>query len=212
MRYLQHIFILSFCIIAFSACEDKDDDDIINPADNNFFVEFVLGADTIRYQDNVNDYGNGPGRDTYVDQFGRLIRQFSTFGRNTVAPDTLKSALSIQVVKFFSDSSAPAYLAEFQIFDSANLAYGSYSADSSNLGINGAIIAYTDANGKIWSSDRKFGTQPSGVSFAITAHQAVDEALFGGETRGTFNCTVFDGLGNALELRNGRFFARTILK
>jgi len=212
MRYLHRLFVLSFCIIAFSACDDKDDDDIINPEDKKFFVEFVLGTDTIRYQDDVNGYGNGPGHNTYVDQFGRLIRQFTTFARNVVPPDSVTSALSIQVVKFFADTNAPAYLAEFQIFDSANLAYGSYSADSSNLGINGAIIAFTDANGKIWSSDRKFGTQPAGVNFAITSHQAVDEPLYGGETRGTFNCKVFDGLGGSLELKNGRFFARTILK
>lgn len=211
MRHLRILPAILF-LFSISACSEDDDDDTTNPADNVIFVEFVVGSDTIRYQDGVNGYGNGPGYRSYYDRHGTLHAQFTTFGRNTAPGDSLFSVLSIQVVKHFTDTLPPPYSSEFQMLAPGTLGYGSYNTDSTNVGIDGAIIAYTDADGKAWSSDRLYGTQPSGSSFSITSHTAIDDPQYGARTRGTFHCTVFDGLGGSLELKGGRFHARTIFK
>lgn len=196
----------------FSACENEDDDDDTTPADNSIFVEFTIGNDTIRYQDAVGSYGNGPGYNSYCDQHGTLHGQFTTFGRSAAHPDYLKSVLSIQVVKHLEDTLPPSFSTEFLFFALGSLGYGSYNTDSTNVGVDGAVIAFTDADGKDWSSDLLYGTQPSGSTFNISSHTAVDDPLYGARSRGTFSCTVFDGDGGSLELRNGKFHARTIFK
>ncbi|MCF8258442.1 MAG: hypothetical protein K9J06_12875, partial [Flavobacteriales bacterium] len=101
---------------------------------------------------------------------------------------------------------------EFQFFAPGTLGFGSYNTDSTNVGVDGVVIAYTDEHGKAWSSDLLFGQQPSNSSFTIASHTAVDDLLYGARTRGTFSCVVFDGLGDSLELRGGKFHARTIFK
>jgi hypothetical protein len=212
MKFIYQLLIFFFAISVFSSCDETDDNDNTPPTETDFFVEFVIESDTFRYQDALDDYGNGPGVNTYVDGHGRLHSQFTTFSRNVTPPDSLRSALTIQMVKFLLDSLEPSFATDFSLFNSGTYGFGSFNEDSSNVGIDGAVIAYTDAEGNAWSSDRLFGEQSSASNFIISQHLAVDEPLYGGETRGTFNCTVFDGLGNSLELRNGRFFARTILK
>lgn len=213
MRYLRLLPVILVSMLAFTACSDDDDDDNGGtPTDNTIFVEFVIGSDTLRFEDSVNDYGNGPGYNSYYDRHGRLHGQFTTFGRNPAEPENLKSVLSIQVVKFFTDTLPPPYSSEFQMFAPGTLGFGSYNTDSTNVGIDGAIIAYTDADGKDWSSDLLFGSQPGNSNFTISSHNAIDNPLFGALTRGTFHCTVFDGFGTALELKGGRFHARTIYK
>ena len=208
-RFLPLLFTTT---VLFSACDKdgEDDDDVI--VDNSIFAEFVIGNDTIRYQDAVDGYGNGPGFDSYSDKHGTLHKVFTTFGRNYGPEDTARSVISIQVVKFLEDTLPPPFSTEFLFFAPGSLGFGSYNTDSTNVGVSGAVIAYTDADGKAWSSDLLFGTQPSGSSFAISSHTAVDDPLYGARTRGTFHCTVFDGLGASLELRSGKFHARTILK
>lgn len=208
-RLLPVLFLSSHLFIA---CENEDDDDDDINVDDSIFVEFVIGNDTIRYQDAVDGYGNGPGFDSYSDQHGTLHKVFTTFGRNYTAGDTARSVLSIQVVKFLDDTLPPSFSTEFQFFAPGNLGFGSYNTDSTNVGVDGAVIAYTDEDGKDWSSDLLFGSQPSNSSFAISSHTAVDEPLYGARTRGTFHCTVFDGQGGSLELRAGSFHARTIFK
>jgi len=210
-RFLPLLFASS---LLFTACEkdDDDDDDDDITVDNSIFAEFVIGTDTIRYQDGVDGYGNGPGFNSYYDSHGTLHGQFTTFGRNYDEGDTARSVLSIQVVKFLEDTLPPSFSTEFLFFAPGSLGFGSYNTDSTNVGVSGAVIAYTDENGKDWSSDLLFGTQPSSSSFAISSHTAVDEPLYGARTRGTFHCTVFDGQGGSLELKGGAFHARTIFK
>jgi len=212
MNYKYLILPLIFIAITVASCTDDDNDDIIIPEDNNFLVEFIIDQDTIRYEDSVNGYGNGPGVNTYIDGYGRLHSQYTTFSRNITPPDTLKSALTVQMVKFLLDTLNPSFQTDFQLFNTGNYSYGSFNDDSTNVGVNGAVITYTDASGKTWSSDLQYGTQPAASVFNISEHVEVNETLYGGETKGTFSCTVFDGLGNSLNLTSGRFFARTILK
>lgn len=204
---------LAMLLMAFSivSCNTNNDDDP-QGEDNRFYVQFTIGQDTILYEDGVNNYGNGPGISTYEDSIGRLHSQHTTFIRSALDPNYEDDILSIQMVKFFLDTNYPTYETDFLMFDEGTYSYGLYTTDSSTAGVSGAIITYTDGDGKVWSSDIQYGTQQAWNSFAITEHKAVDETQFGAKTRGTFNCRVFDGLGSSLDLRNGEFHARTIYR
>lgn len=185
-------------------------DDPIKGEDNLFFVEFVQNGDTTRFEDGVNDYGNGPGIRSYEDSIGRLHSEFTKFITNPLDSTHGRNALQIQMVKFLTDTLFPNYETSFSLFDKGIYNYGSYTLDSTRGGIDGVVIEYTDNDSVVWTTDRRFGVQENWATFEITSHQAVDEDLFGAKTKGTFNCRVFDEDDNHLDLMNGSFHARTI--
>lgn len=193
-----------------ASCNTKDEIPI--GEDNLFFVEFTIGSDTIRYQDGTDNYGNGPGISTYEDSVGRLHSEFSTFIKSALDPTYENNIFTVQMVRFLVDTAYPTPNVAFSFFDVGSYGYGAYDLDSSRAGIDGAVITYTDENGKIWTSDQQAGQQEIWNSFIITEHKVVSDDQFGAKTKGTFNCRVFDGLGSSLDLRNGRFHARTIFQ
>ncbi len=193
----------------FNACNTDEDPPL---EDNLFFVQFVIDGDTVRYEDNVGNYGNGPGVQSFRDSLGRIHSQHTTFIRNQLTPDYEDNALTIRMVQLFTDTVWPSYNTEFLMFDEGDYGYGSWNGDSTHLGIAGTVIIYTDDDGKVWSSDAVYGDQSGPETFNVSLHKAADEPLFGAKTKGTFNCRVFDGLGGFLNLESGSFHARTILK
>ncbi len=207
--YLIGMVILGASVLQMSSC-NTDNDPFVE--DNLFFVEFVIDGDTIRYEDGEGNYGNGPGVESFKDSFGRNHKQLTLFIRNSFFPNYEDDNLSIQMVKFFSDTVSPSYNTEFLLFDEGQYAFGSWNGDTTNLGTDGVVITYSDSDGKVWSSDQAFGQQQGTETFEITSHLAADVNLFGAKTKGTFNCRLFDGLGGYLDLTNGQFHARTIQK
>ncbi len=205
--FTRSILLFLVAVLAIS-CNTKDEIPPIE--DNRFFVEFSIGNDTIRYEDGLNNYGNGPGIATYEDSVGRLHSEFSTFIKSALDPTYENNNLTIRTVKFLSDTTYPSPSTAFAFFAEGAYDYGSYVLDSSLAGIHGAVINYTDQNGKDWSSDLQYGQQESWANFVVSEHRSVVDDQFGGKTKGTFNCRVFDGMGGSLDLRNGRFHARTI--
>lgn len=184
--------------------------DIIPDPEANYFVQFVIDSDTIRYEDDLGSYGNGVGIATYSDTLGRLHSEYSTFIRNASNPNFEKNVLGIQMVKFYSDTSLPSYNERFSQFGVGSYDYGSYTEDSTTAGIDGAVIVYTDGDGKAWSSDLLYGQQESWSTFQVSSHLPSEKEQFGAKTEGAFNCRVFDGMGNQLDITNGEFKARTI--
>ena len=198
---------LALSVILFVACKKEP----LQPGEDNlFFVEFQIGNDTIYYEDGEENYGNGPGIRTYEDSIGRLHSQFTTFQRSPLTPGYYKNTVSIQMVKFLTDTVFPPYNVSFSLFNEGVYGYGSYTLDSTTAGIDGAVVYYVDNDSVTWSSGVQYGDQENWADFEITSHNAVDEILFGAKTKGTFNCRVFNGSGGYLDLRNGRFHARTI--
>ncbi|MBI1286706.1 MAG: hypothetical protein GC178_03925 [Flavobacteriales bacterium] len=195
--------------IAIASC-NKDDENPQNGDPTAFYVEFTADGTTIRYENGVDDYGNGPGISTYEDSIGRLHSEFTTFIKSALDSDYLKNNFTIQMVKFFSDTLMPPYSASFAMFDVGTYGYGSYTLDSSTAGIDGVVISYIDSDSTFWSSDVRNGSQESWANFEITSHKASGETQFGGKTQGTFNCRVFNANGEHLDLMNGSFYARTI--
>jgi hypothetical protein len=184
----------------------------LDPPDNRFYVEFTADGEEVLYEDGQNNYGNGPGIESYPDSAGRLHSQFTTFIRSALDPNYDTNILTIQMVSYWPDTIWVLYNTSFLMFDEGTYDYGSWNEDSTYFGINGAVITFTDGNGKIWSSDQLYGTQESWSNFEITDHKAVDETQYGAKTKGTFECRVFDGQGESIDLRNGNFHARTIFK
>ena len=152
-RATQIFFIVLIAVLAIVAgCNTKTE---VPGSDNYFFIEFDADGSSIKYEDGVDNYGNGPGINSYPSSASRLHSQFTTYVRNALHPGT---------------------------------------------------------EDKIWSSDKFYGEQLGWAHFELSSHKAVEETLFGGKTKGTFNYLVIDDSGVSLELRNGNFHARTIFR
>ncbi len=86
---------------------------------------------------------------------------------------------------------------------------------SAEKGIDGVEITWTDRTGTTWTSSGGTGDQ-TGSSFVVTAHErAVQRAdrppvPARYDTKGTFNCRLYDGRGNFIVVTNGRFSIWTI--
>lgn len=204
----MRLLILFSLVLVLASCKEETQE----PEDNTYFVEFTLDGTTIRYENGVNGYGNGPGRISYADNVGPLNSQFTLFSTDTSDVNFGRNVLKIQMIELKVDSIVPTYTETFALFNEGSYAYGSAIEDSITGGINGAVIEYIDSDSTVWTSDVKIEPQPSSSNFEITSHKAVDNPLFGGATRGTFNCQLHDSEGNAVEITNGSFHARTIFK
>ncbi len=187
------------------------DEDPIPPQDTNFYVAFDVDGTQIRFENGVNDYGNGPGRISYLDGVGPLNSQFTLFPTSMEDPDYGRNIFKIQRAEVKEGSITPTYAETYQLFETGTYSYGSILEDSISGGINGVIIEYVDADSTVWTSDAKIDIQESWADFEITSHEDSGSELFGAKTAGTFNCRVFNN-GNHLDLTNGVFRARTIFK
>ncbi|TNF27557.1 MAG: hypothetical protein EP314_04710 [Bacteroidetes bacterium] len=200
--------VLFIALIAVACNTSKND--IIPEPEAAYFVQFSIADDTIRFEDGIGNYGNGVGIATYEDSIGRLHSEYTTYIRSALHPEYEKNILAIQMVKFYTDTSWPSYAERFGQFNVGSYDYGSYNEDSTTAGIDGVVILYTDSSGNPWSSDLLYGQQQQWSTFQISSHQPSGNEQFGAKTEGTFNCRVFDGNGNHLDLTNGTFKARTI--
>jgi hypothetical protein len=98
-------------------------------------------------------------------------------------------------------------------WDSLLLSTGPVSFGSEEKEINGVEVRWIDASGKKWSS--AFGTgDQSGSSFTVTSHDTTNfraNGLLGPlyDSKGTFNCRLYDGAGNSMEVTDGKFAIQT---
>jgi hypothetical protein len=72
---------------------------------------------------------------------------------------------------------------------------------------DGVRIFFTDVNGKLWQTDLGTANQTNS-SFIITKataiHRLSDDLITGVLFEASFNCTLYDGLGNYKTLTNGK--------
>lgn len=210
MRSGWRIFFAFLAVAAVAYSCNTSKNDIIPEPEAAYFVQFSIGEDTIRFEDGIENYGNGVGIATYEDSIGRLHSEYTTFIRSALHPEYEKNILAVQMVKFYTDTSWPSYPERYGQFNVGDYDFGSYNEDSTTAGIDGVVILYTDEEGKPWSSDKLYGPQETWSSFQITSHQPSENEQFGAKTEGQFSCRVFDGSGNHLDLMNSTFKARTI--
>lgn len=203
MRPLLFILLLFFA----ASCTKTE---LPKGEDNLFFVQFAKNGDTIRFEDGVDNYGNGPGVASYEDSVGRLHSELTVFVTNPADTGFGLNTLSIQMVKFFNDTRYPALETSQAMFNSGSYDFGLYTLDSSRAGIDGVVIQYVDADSTIWTTDTRLGQQESWANFQISSNTEISNKQFGAKTKGTFNCRVFDGNNNYLDLTEGSFHARTV--
>ena len=189
----------------------NQEDDPIIPEDTDFYVSFEIDGTEIRFENGVDDYGNGPGRVSYLDGVGPLNSQFTLYSTSLEDPNFGKNTFKIQMVEVKPDSISPTYQETYQLFAEGNYDYGSTIEDSVTGGINGVVIEYVDADSTVWTSDAKIDMQENWADFEINSHEDSVSDLFGGKTSGTFSCRVFNN-ENHLDLTNGIFRARTVFK
>jgi hypothetical protein len=210
---MSKILAYTICALALAlvlgSCNQEDDP--IIPEDTDFFVSFEINGTAIRFENGVDDYGNGPGRVSYLDGVGPLNSQFTLYSTSLEDPNFGKNTFKIQMVEVKPDSISPTYQETYQLFTEGSYDYGSTIEDSITGGINGVVIEYVDADSTVWTSDAKIDMQENWADFEITSHEDSGSDLFGGKTSGTFNCRVFNN-GNHLDLTSGMFRARTVFK
>jgi hypothetical protein len=189
----------------------NQDDEPIIPEDTDFYVSFLVDGVQTRFENGVNDYGNGPGRVSYLDGVGPLNSQFTFFSTSSENPSFGRNTFKIQMVEVKSDSITPTYQETYQLFSEGIYDFGATIEDSITGGTNGVVIEFVDADSVVWTTDSKLNPQEGWANFEITSHEESGSDLFGAKTTGTFNCRVFNG-GNHLDLMNGTFRARTVFK
>lgn len=203
--------ILLIAVVSISSCK-KDDPNDPNP-DIPFHVQFDVNGSTVRYENDVDGYGGGPGKKlewtTNLDSTccTWAVSEYTLFSKPITDPDYLNNSIVIELVEFFNDS--PSFNDRFNVWAIGAKDYGMWSADSVRGSTPGAVFTYTDGTGKVWSSGLLYGTQDSSA-FEIAAHKAVADELYNAISEGTFNCKFHDGSGNSLAITNGAFKARTI--
>ena len=76
---------------------------------------------------------------------------------------------------------------------------------------NGVYITWMDANGHNWASNNAPGTQ-TGSKFTITSVSAIDYSTDLITFTGTFNCILYDSLGNSKTVTGGAFKSYSLLQ
>ena len=109
--------------------------------------------------------------------------------------DETRNTLIVGLLKYFPTE--PSQSEQLAMFHTGGYSWG--VGDVSTSTVNGAVVVYTDGNGKTWSTD--LGAQ-TGSNFNIT--EIEDAAVAGGKNiRVLFNCKLYDDQGNMIPLVNG---------
>jgi hypothetical protein len=190
----------------FTAC--KKDDGPTNPNEivKDFYFQAVLDGDTVTYQDGLDDYGSIVG-DFYGLQAanGWEYAPFTCIASNDAVananPTTLAKSGAVAII-----SRPPAQLASLQAYDSM-VAIRSYSIDSASVG---GFVSFFDANGTEWTSN---GPQTNG-NVTVTEYTSKTDNSFSPPTHrimaATFQCTLYNALGDAKSLTSGKIRGRLI--
>lgn len=152
-------------LIAFAACtKDSNKDGDINQSP--FSAEVVIGGDTIKMEQGLVGYTNGPGQgggvidtnDTY------LFRQFTQFASPN---DTLR----IFFIDTFGSEPTAAQKEALVRTGSYPTGYGTADVIAPDASLKaGAAVVYIDSLGNRWTTDRNPENQPN-WSFNISRHE-----------------------------------------
>ena len=86
---------------------------------------------------------------------------------------------------------------------------GTYVYANPNAGIDGIGVYYIDAGGMYWTSYLDSNIVQGG-KFEILTHTASTEDFSKYVSTAKFSCTLFDPLGNTIQLTNGEIKSRSV--
>ena len=163
----------------------------------DYFFDIVV--DGIQYTKVANSTS---GYDIYYLSSGLDSLLFAS-GISTVVNPVPVGMTTLEIDKgLFKSSSSATTDADFKNFFST----GSYPY-SEPLSFRGISIIWRDDQNKIWSTDKMPGTQ-AGSNFTITEVGDYFDGLgtYTVKIKATFNCKVYDDMGNSKTLTNGQYY------
>jgi len=86
---------------------------------------------------------------------------------------------------------------------------GSYNYANPNAGIDGIGVYYIDAGGMYWTSYLD-SNKVQGGKFEILTHTTNNDNFSKYISTAKFSCTLFDPLGNTMQLTNGEIKSRSV--
>lgn len=186
----------AFALLTFNACEKEyscEDCFVINAppdtviTDSTFYTDFTIDGQR---------FLNISGKNNYW--FAWDSHYFFLSGA------TDKNHITTQRDFFIYDSSGP----DIKLQRIAFYAPGNYSyVQMLSQNDNGVRIFFTDVNGKLWQTDLGTADQTNS-SFTITKETIIrnltNNIITGVLFEASFNCTLYNGLGNYKTLTNGR--------
>jgi hypothetical protein len=183
--------IVSLCL--FASCKKENS----SPAESDYpyyFSANINGAN-IKFEadDLLSTYGCGTSAPSSSSGFHHDIYE-GTVIQNPLQP--AKSSIYVHILKYFNDE--PDQAQRIAMFTLGNYGYGVSNTSPST--VNGATVDYVDADGKSWSTQD--GSQ-TGSTFTITELSDNDDFTAVKLFKATFNCKLYDGSGNSVELKNG---------
>lgn len=203
----QILTLIAFTLMAvgISSCKKKD----TTPTNNNntgapaitgtyYFQAKIDGVWVTWQEDNIN-WGSGMGTNT---SGGGGTFDIEEYGYVEDFPGDNSGGIGIVKTGVIDPSDYPT---RNSLFTVGAKTFGKYNATPK---VPGATVTYV-TNGVVWSSEK--GADQTGSAFSITAF--VDNTIDIGSTKivsATFNCKLYDNLGNTKTLTNGRFKGRII--
>jgi hypothetical protein len=144
-------------------------------------------------------YAGNAGQDYNYNGGGAFINY-----SNLSNPITLAS---VNIQHYYYNTNPSTYTLDSLFLVSASVPF----TTAGNNPANGVYVTWMDANGHNWASNNAPGTQ-SGSKFTITASSAIDPTTYMATVTGTFNCILYDSVGNSLIVTGGAFKSYALLE
>lgn len=207
--------------LTMSACSDNsptdnDDDGQGTPITAQYYIQATMNGKTVTYQTSALSNGQiGQAMNGSTTSDGpkvSVIQEYAfnkaTYANGDFVVDTLADCPRITLIKNFDDTP---YDEELDELISPTMQFGNERTRT-----DGVQIAWTDGNGKRWCSSWGSGDQ-AGSSFTVTEHTKIEYQIgqpLGGRynSKGTFNCTLYDAQGNSMTVKNGKFSLQTVFE
>jgi hypothetical protein len=212
------VLLIGGCSDASNPTGTSNDDP--TPITGTYYIQAKINGktETMQNQQGPNGltqqyFSGSNGGDDLPDKYG--VIQENGFVRSKIegtrlVNDTSFHTIRIILVKLFDDRPYDDEVDQILPF-TGSMAFG--GADDFKDGVE---IRWTDAAGKQWSSS--FGAaDQTGSNFAVTSREAIvppdnylGPPLPHFKVKGTFNCKLYDGKGNSIDLTNGIFHLQMI--
>jgi len=201
INYLASALTVLTLLFVFSSCEKEDQDVSVK----DLYFEANLsgkslylpeGKDGYQSKAEASSIGNGAG----------CVR-IQSMGISKGDP---KKSVEVFFVKPQSDCPTTC-TQDAEIITKGTYTFGRMTTTPETVSADGIVVAYTDVDGKVWRTD--FGTgQQTNSNFRIT--DKVENTANGNwkyYVKAEFDCTLYDGEGNEIEVTDGKIVSRAIL-
>ena len=213
LRLLSALSMLSVALLFTSCAKDDDPQPTPTPApptSSNYIYFFKANLDgkavEVGQKKFSFDYSNGLGSaGTGGPDTSYQVTQYTYFSH--VTDDTKPEYTVGMITTFKGYFSSPDYQTRADAITLGNHPYGD---DDPFAEKDGAIVEYLDENDVFWTTYFGSGDQ-SGSSFKITNYTDNTDGFSAKIIEAEFSCTLYDGNGNSIVVKNGEVKGRIVL-